>query len=230
MEVKKYDKYKLEKKKFFFFQIGFIVSISIVILAFEFVTVEEKRADKNDVIELELEFEPIEIIRKEKIDFPAPKSLNYKSFKIVDDKELDGNQIAKLSKNSEVTSNFEIVEYEEEELSVSEIVSFNRKPIFKPGSCNTKEESEREILKFMKKNIKYPKIAIENNIQAKVYVRFLIDKNGILKSPQIVNKTDEVLEIEALRVVKEMNDWEAGYEEGRAVDMWYTIPIIFYLK
>lgn len=231
MQIKKYDKYKLEKKRVLFFQVGFILSLLLVILAFEFITVKERRAEKIDIIELDLDFQAIEIIRNKDVKLLEPKPTSYKALNIIDN-DADVSENKKIAKITNETnySDIEIADYEEEEISFSDIKSFNRKPLFKPQICKTREESEKEIVKFIQKTIKYPRIAIENNLQGKVYVKFRINKKGELKSPIILNITDEILEKEALRIINKLNDWEAGIQNGKVVDMWYTIPIIFQLE
>lgn len=231
MQVKKYDKYKLEKKRILFFQIGFILSLLMVLLAFEFITVKEKSAAKIDMIELDFEVQTIQIIRKENIEMPEPKPEIYKILNIIDNnsEEIKPNQIAKIT-DKRSFSKLEIGSYEEEVISFSDIQFFSRKPIFKPRICKTKEESEKEILKFIKKTIKYPQFARENNIQGKVYVKFLINKKGILKSATVLNKTNKILEKEALRIINKLDNWKAGIQNGKMVDMWYTIPIVFQLE
>lgn len=231
MDVKKYDKYRLDKKRILFFQIGFILSLGIVFLAFELITVKERTNENTDIIELDLEFKPIEIVRIEKTEPPEPNPENYKKFRIVDNKtkpeELENS--IKLNRNSYV--NPENIEIDDEKVNLpAEFNYLNQKPIFKPGKCKTQKESEAEILKFIQKNIKYPAFAKENNIQAKVYVKFLINKEGKLLEPQVINKTNKILEDEALRVVNKLNDWQAGYKNGVPSQMWYTIPIVFQLK
>lgn len=229
MDIKKYDRYKLEKKRVLFFQIGFILSLLILILAFELITVEEKKEEKKDIVELDIEFQAVEIVRYEDIKTTESALPSYNTLNIIEE-----NSVKESANNKNIglktKNNFKIIEYDEEVVSTNDIKKFNRKPLFKPELCKTQQESENEILKFIKETIHYPAYARENNLQAKVYIKFMIDKNGNLKSPIIINKTEKILEDEAIRIVKKLNNWQAGIENGQAVDMWYTIPIIFQLE
>ncbi len=229
MEIKKYDKYSLDKKRIFFLQIGFVISLLVVITLFEVVTIKDNNTEVTDIIELDLEYVPIEIVRTETKPEIDSKPLNVEFLKIVNDNtETADYEEASLSKTKE---NITLLpaDYEPEEITHIDIFSYNRKPIYMPNKCKTQEESEREILNFIKKNMVYPQEARENEMQAKIYVKFLIDKNGILKNPMVLNKSDKIFENEAIRIIKKLNTWEAGYLNGQKVDMWYTIPIVFKL-
>jgi len=230
MEIKKYDKYSLDKKRVFFLQIGFVVSLLLVIILFEVVTIKENKADATDIVELDLEYVPMEIIRIETKPNVEPKPVNSDFLKIVNDntQTTDYEEVSFIKSKENTT--LEVTEYEPEEIGQGEVFSYDRKPIYLPSKCKTVEQSEQEILRFIKKNMIYPEEARENEMQAKIYVKFMIDKNGILKNPMVLNKSDKLFEQEALRIIKKLNTWEAGYLNGQKVDMWYTIPIVFKLR
>ncbi len=229
MEIKKYDKYSLDKKRVFFLQIGFILSLLIILALFEIVTTGETNTEVSEIVEMELEYVPIEIVRTKPPAEEIAKPTNNEFLKIVNDntQTADYEDINSI-KSKEYTS-IQVTEYSTEEITHIDILNYNKKPIYMPNKCKTQEESEREILRFIKKNMVYPEEARENGMQAKIYVKFMIDKNGILKNPIILNKSDKLFEKEAIRIIKKLNTWEAGYENGQKVDMWYTIPIVFKL-
>ncbi len=229
MEIKKYDKYSLDKKRIFFLQIGFILSLLIILALFEIVTTGETNTEVSEIVEMELEYVPIEIVRTKPPAEEIAKPTNNEFLKIVNDntQTADYEDINSI-KSKEYTS-IQVTEYSTEEITHIDILNYNKKPIYMPNKCKTQEESEREILRFIKKNMVYPEEARENGMQAKIYVKFMIDKNGILKNPIILNKSDKLFEKEAIRIIKKLNTWEAGYENGQKVDMWYTIPIVFKL-
>lgn len=83
---------------------------------------------------------------------------------------------------------------------------------------------------FIARSIKYPEIAAENGIQGKVYVTFVIAKNGDVKNPTIAQGVDPALDKEALRVVSSLPKWRPGREKGEAVNVSYTVPITFQLQ
>lgn len=86
------------------------------------------------------------------------------------------------------------------------------------------------INQWIAKNVKYPTIAIENGIQGKVYVRFIIEKDGSITNIKIQKGIDPSLDKEALRVVKTMPTWKPGKQRGQVVRVAYTLPIYFALS
>ena len=71
----------------------------------------------------------------------------------------------------------------------------------------------------------------ENNSQGRVIVRFIIDSNGIVISPQVVRSSgDFYLDMEAVRVIESMPKWKPGKHKGKPVCVYFTMPIVFSLK
>ena len=85
------------------------------------------------------------------------------------------------------------------------------------------------LMKYIKKNIKYPKIAKDNNITGKVYVSFIVDKSGSATNVKIVRGVDDNLDAEAIRVIKSLPKYKPGKQRGKAVRVMFTIPINFKL-
>jgi TonB family protein len=79
-------------------------------------------------------------------------------------------------------------------------------------------------------DIKYPVIAQENGIQGKVYVSFVVAKDGKVTEPVITRGVDPALDKEALRVVSNLEKWTPGKIDGEPVNVSYTIPITFALQ
>jgi len=83
---------------------------------------------------------------------------------------------------------------------------------------------------FIFSNIKYPLKAKEQKIQGKVYVQFIVEKDGSISEIKIRRGAHELLDQEAIRVVKMMPNWKPGTMRGRKVRVRYTLPITFHLK
>jgi protein TonB len=86
------------------------------------------------------------------------------------------------------------------------------------------------LRKFLANSVKYPAIAIENAIQGKVFVNFVVDKNGSISNVSIARGVDPSIDKEAIRVVKSMPKWIPGKQGGQAVRVSYTVPINFVLQ
>lgn len=89
---------------------------------------------------------------------------------------------------------------------------------------------ESALMKYLSTSIKYPRIATENGVQGKVFVQFVVDKNGSISNVKVVRGVDSALDAEALRVVKSMPKWIPGKQNGETVRVSYTIPINFVLE
>lgn len=89
---------------------------------------------------------------------------------------------------------------------------------------------EAEMLKFIAKNIKYPPDAKEQNIQGKVFVGFVINKEGKARNFRIIESVFPSLDLEAVRVLGLLKDFTPGYRDGKPVDVEYVVPINFVLK
>ncbi len=82
---------------------------------------------------------------------------------------------------------------------------------------------------FLSKEINYPVEAQENGIAGKVFISFVVKKDGSINDAKIVRPIDKNLDAEALRVVKSMPKWTPGKDKGKLVDVEYTLPINFAL-
>lgn len=89
---------------------------------------------------------------------------------------------------------------------------------------------ENELLKYIAENIKYPESAKVNGIQGKVIVKFAVDPEGKVTKESVLKGADPDLDAEALRVVRTMPRFKPGRQDGKAVPVWYMVPINFTLK
>ena len=83
---------------------------------------------------------------------------------------------------------------------------------------------------YIMKNIKYPPKAAENGIQGRVIVTFVITKEGKMTKAKVKKSIDPLLDAEALRVVKTMHKWIPGRQNGKVVNVQFTIPVTFRLQ
>lgn len=113
-----------------------------------------------------------------------------------------------------------IVQEEVKEEKVFEIVE--QPPSF-PGG-------EAAMYEWLNKNINYPVIAQENNIQGRVTCQFVVGRNGEIEDVKVVRGVDPSLDREAVRVIKSMPKWIPGRQGGNAVKVRYTLPVQFRLQ
>lgn len=91
-------------------------------------------------------------------------------------------------------------------------------------------EGQLGLRKFIAQTIKYPVAAQENGIQGKVFVNFVVAKDGSVKNAKIFRGVDPSLDKEALRVVNSLPKWKPGKQKGEEVAVSYTVPINFVLQ
>lgn len=86
------------------------------------------------------------------------------------------------------------------------------------------------LMKWLSSNIRYPEAAQQNDVQGRVIVKFVVEKDGSVSQAQIVKGVDKDLDKEALRVVNKMPKWQAGKNNGVAVRSYFTLPVQFRLQ
>jgi periplasmic protein TonB len=91
-------------------------------------------------------------------------------------------------------------------------------------------DGQAALFKWLSQNIKYPAVARENNIQGKVILRFIVEKDGTVNGVTVLRGANELLDKEAVRVVKEMPKWKAGKQRGNSVRSYFTLPVVFKLE
>lgn len=90
---------------------------------------------------------------------------------------------------------------------------------------------QEALVKFIADNVEYPAECEEKGIQGRVLVRFVIDEEGNVTNPLVLKSVDPLLDAEALRVVKLMQQkWTPGQNEGKAVAVNYVVPFTFKLQ
>ena len=86
---------------------------------------------------------------------------------------------------------------------------------------------QTEMFKFIKENMKYPPIAIENGIQGRVFCEFVVEKDGSLSNVKITRGRDPVLDQEAVRVLQTLPKFKPGEVSGKPVRVLYSVPVLF---
>ena len=89
---------------------------------------------------------------------------------------------------------------------------------------------DEALMKYLSSHIQYPTMAMENNIQGRVVVQFVVTKTGKIGEVKVVRSVDRDLDKEAVRVCKSLPDFIPGKMNGQAVAVWYTLPVSFRLQ
>ena len=86
------------------------------------------------------------------------------------------------------------------------------------------------LMQYLASNIKYPVVAQENGVQGRVIVSFVVERDGSITDVKVARSVDPSLDREAQRVVKSMPKWKPGKQNGSAVRVKYTVPVVFRLQ
>lgn len=86
------------------------------------------------------------------------------------------------------------------------------------------------LMKWLANNVRYPETAQQNDIQGRVVVKFVVEKDGSIGAATIYKGVDKDLDREALRVVKKMPKWQPGKNNGVPVRSYFNLPVLFRLQ
>jgi protein TonB len=87
-----------------------------------------------------------------------------------------------------------------------------------------------KFFEYIGKNIRYPDEARRKNIQGKVFIGFVVEKDGSLSDIKILRSASPDLDAEAIRLLKNCPHWKPGVQNGRPVRVAYAMPIVFQIK
>lgn len=230
MEIKKTEKASLENKKLLFTEIGLVVSLGVVLAAFESGSTEKAVAvleDNSEVIEME---EMIPITQETPPPPPSAPQIPILSdeIQIVDDEiVVDDDMFLNLEDDASLGVDvMDYVEAVEEEVIEEEAIPFQLvedKPSFMGGDAN-------EFSKWVNARLVYPEIAKENGVQGRVTLQFTVGTDGSVSNVKVLRGVDPALDKEAVRVVSMSPKWTPGKQRDRAVKVTYTFPVIFQLR
>ena len=228
MELKKNPKADLEKRRGLYLEIGLVVILAAVLVAFEVKSYDsdEEEAFQREVIE-EVEEQILQTDIQEPPPPPPPETPEVTTLlEVVSDDQEIKNELVVNAEVNEDTKNIEIapiqIEEEEDEIETQIFTVVENEPEF-PGGMEA-------LYKYLAQNIKYPQLARDNGITGKVYVTFVVERDGSIANPKVLRDIGGGCGAEAIRVVKAMPKWTPGKQRGKAVRVQFNLPVNFNLK
>ena len=234
MQLKKNPEVDLNKNRNLYFVIGLTFVLGVTWGAVEYKTYERK-FDLSNVNMLEDDEEDIPITEQLKTPPPpppppppAPEVIEI----VEDEEEVEETVIESTESDEDLIIEDIVVEDDFEDIDVPFAV-IEDVPIF-PG-CESVAKSQRracfqdQMNKHIRKNFRYPDIAQEMGIQGRVYVNFIISKDGSITNIRM-RGPDKNLENEAARIIGRLPKMTPGKQRGRAVRVPFSIPITFRLQ
>ena len=225
IDYKKIQRKKERAQTVLFNAIGLCISLSLVILAFEW-----KSYDHNDLVSLgsmNAEFEEIlDIPITEQPPPPPPQTQAVTIIEVSDVEEI--KEDIQINLDVEVTEEsvlenvvYEAVEVEEEE--VEEVFLFVEEAPHPVGGL-------KDFYNYVAEHLEYPVIARRLGVGGKVYVQFIINKDGSITDLEILKGIGSGCDEEALRVLAESPNWVPGKQRGQPVKVKMAMPIVFNLE
>ena len=228
MEIKKSERADLKKGKSTSLLIGFVMALAVMFVALEWTQREvEDNSELFMARDVSLNEEMVPITLPEKKTVPPPPAAVTKAeiIEIVeDDADIEEDIMASTEDQSEWVdlTEYDVVEVEPEPEEEAPFMVVEDMPEFPGGTA--------ALLEYLRKNIKYPAICRENNIQGRVIVSFVVNKDGAIVDPEVVKSVNPSLDKEAVRVISNMPPWKPGKQRGKAVRVKYTVPVNFRLN
>ena len=229
MEVKKTPKASLENKRALFIEIGLIVALAVVYIAFNWTSKDVQVSTLEAENQVVQEEEIIPITQETPPPPPeAPKiPVLSDQIDIVDDEiEVDNDFLSLEDSDDMGVEIMDYVENVQEEVVEEEAIPFQlveENPSFMGGDAN-------QFSAWVNKRLVYPEIAKENGVQGRVTLQFTVEKDGSVTKVKVLRGVDPSLDKEAVRVVSMSPKWKPGKQRDRAVPVTYTFPVYFQLR
>ena len=229
MELKKNPKADLEKRRGLYLEIGLVVTLVVALLAFEWKNYDQEKVDVVQRTAMDETEEVIIQTQQEELPPPPPPEQPEVTteLNVIDNDEESKNEVDMSSfQRQEEATNIEITpvkieeEVEEDEQVIFQVVEND--PEF-PGGVEA-------MYKYLASNIKYPQLAREQSITGRVYVTFVVEKDGSVSGVKVLRDIGGGCGAEAVRVVKAMPKWTPGKQRGKAVRVQYNLPVSFTLR
>ncbi len=223
-DKKKAPKADLESKKTIFIEIGLVIALAVVLFAFEWKSYEKTELNLASMVADDTPEEMVEITQHEKPPPPPTPPQQTTIIEIVeDDVEIEDDIEIDVEADQETEMEEYIPVEEEEEAEEAQIFTVVESMPGFPGG-----ESAR--IKYLNENIKYPQMARESGIQGRVFVTFVVEKDGKVTDVRVLRGIGGGCDEEAVRVIKNMPNWNAGKQRGKPVRVQFNMPILFKLN
>ncbi|UII25328.1 energy transducer TonB [Fulvivirga maritima] len=230
MAIKKNKDVKMKSQRILFFSIGLLVSMSFVVGLFEWKSYDSGEQLAVAHVDAPVD-ELLEIPPTEQAPPPPPKQVLQQPNIVEVPAEEEIEEEIDLDFDIDITTeeaieqidfdNTQLAQPEEEKVEeVFTIVETRPEP--KMGMT--------DFMKFLYENIRYPKGALDAQIQGKVFVQFIVNSDGTLSDFEVLKGIGKGCDEEAVRVLKTAAPWNPGKQRGRPVKVKMVLPINFVYK
>jgi protein TonB len=224
MEPKKTEKADLTNKSGLFFNIGLVVTLLVVVMAFEY-SVRDESGDVNLAKNTNLVEEILEVPPTEQPPPPPPKIQQPQIIEVPDEEEI--KEDIKVEFDVEVTEDTKV-----EEITIAPVVEEKEdvdQIFLVVEESATPKGGMAAFYKYVSEKMKYPAQARRMGIEGKVFIEFVINRDGSITDVKLMKGIGAGCDEEAIRVVQSAPPWNPGKQRGKPVRQRYVVPIIFKL-
>ena len=237
MEAKKTVNEELRSQKSTNMLIGYVLALAAMFVAFEYTQREVKVVEEEKIYDYRMEEDMIPITKQEVVVAPppaaAPTVMEFIN-EVDDDTELPEEEIETSEEMNQAITTVvgtgapaavvtgpvgPVVEADDDD-RIYEMVEENAQF---PGG-------DAECFKWLSEHIKYPSICVEQGVQGRVIVNFVVNRDGSIVDVKTVRSPDPNLTTEAERVVKLMPKWKPARQGNKTVRSRFTLPVMFRLS
>lgn len=195
---------------------------------------KEAKVERKEPIKVEVEQKVVEKV-KSSVKFTAPEIK--KDDEVKEEDELKSQD--ELAKTNTAIGTFDVKgndEAEGEVLKAKEVIADEKPKEEETKVFDVVEQmpefpgGQGALFEYLSKNTRYPAVAEENNIQGRVIVTFVVERDGSITDVKVAKGVDPSLDKEAMRVVKSMPRWIPGKQNGTSVRVKFTVPVLFRLQ
>ena len=208
----------MEHNKLTYTLVGLTLTLALSVCLFEYKSILANNSIiKSSLVKLDDE-EVVEINKSINPPPPPPPVSIPEVVEVVEDEKIIDKPVLLIDPEIDIDI---IIEVEEETEPTIEIIFdiVEEMPEFIGGV--------EKLYEYLGDNIKYPEQAKDFSIQGKVFVQFVVWKDGTIKDVKVVKGAHKLLDKEALRVINKMPNWKPGKQRGKNVNAKFTLPIKF---
>ncbi len=220
MPVRKNDDANLRKRYPIYIEIGLVVSLLLLILAFR-VNLQKSNTFQVQMEEQEVvEMEEVQQTKQEVKPPPPPRPpvpVEVPNDEVIEDEALDLDASLDLDEPMQNNQPPPPPPEEEEEEEQEVFIVVEEKPELIGG------------MKALQSEVSYPEFAKKAGIEGRVFVQFVVDENGNVQNPRVTRGVHKLLDQEAIRAVKQMK-FKPGKQRGQAVKVQMSLPVTFRLR
>ena len=232
MEIKKSDTANLENRHLEGFLLGLVFALALLFTGLEYTTRSSQADQNDDLLEdmtEEMELTPAMDTKDmiSAVSAPASKSVTQRVMEV--DHPADNTE-----KMASVTSKLLIGDGEGEAKDANVTEALPQTPVEQDDNVlRTVEQLPEfpggmvEFMKWLTRNLRYPNMALQQKIEGKVVVSFIVNKDGSIANPKVEKSVNPMLDNEALRVIRMMPNWKPGIMDEKPCRTMIAIPVNF---